>query len=175
MIEKKVLELMKDNKELIDHEDWEEVYKNVCSDCLRTSHGFVYIGLFTEEIIDCGVNPLEYMSTVPEYFLYMSRVDKTPNIPQDIKKICSRAFAYCEHIESVNIPISVVEIGLNAFLNCTNLKDIYYDGTLEQFRNIKLDEHWISGTKLEVIIHCKDKKNIIGYPIGNYEMKWEEF
>jgi hypothetical protein len=39
---------------------------------------------------------------------------------------------------SVTIPVSVKAIGVAAFAGCTSLKDVYYDGTKEQWEKIKI-------------------------------------
>ena len=81
----------------------------------------------------------------------------------NIKRIEDRAFISCEALTSFVIPESVVEIGESVFSNCTNLrtltipksikefkasilksdmklKDIYYDGTIEDWCNIDFQD-----------------------------------
>ena len=54
------------------------------------------------------------------------------NIPQSIREIGEEAFAYCEHITSIQIPKYITEIAPSTFLDCRELTAVYYsrsDGT----------------------------------------------
>ena len=57
----------------------------------------------------------------------------TCNINKDCKSINSCAFDNCNNLTSISIPSSVVNLGIN----CENLKTLYYDGTIEEWLNIK--------------------------------------
>ena len=60
-------------------------------------------------------------------------------VPQGVKKICNGAFKGCEKLDTLTLPISIVEIESNAFERCTKLTDIYYRGSLEQWLlNVKV-------------------------------------
>ncbi|MBQ3549502.1 MAG: sigma-70 family RNA polymerase sigma factor [Clostridia bacterium] len=61
-------------------------------------------------------------------------------IPSDgsVTSIGRNSFDYCESIESITIPSSVVSIGIHAFTGCGNLKTVYYDGTKEQWDKIDI-------------------------------------
>jgi len=50
--------------------------------------------------------------------------------------IADSAFKGCGGIESVSIPASVSVIESNAFFNCTGLKNVYYEGTAEEWADI---------------------------------------
>lgn len=67
--------------------------------------------------------------------------------------------AFCaSHIPSLYIPASVIKIGNRAFTGAKQLKEIFYEGTLDQWNNIKKYETWCLESTLEVI-HCKDGDN----------------
>lgn len=55
-----------------------------------------------------------------------------------VKSVGYRAFAYCENLVSVTIPNSITEIKTSAFDDCNSLTDVYYDGTEEEWNNIKI-------------------------------------
>lgn len=53
---------------------------------------------------------------------------------------------YNSNVSAVAIPKSVMTIGANAFKNCSNLQDIYYEGTIDEW-----NDEWDKG--LWVNIH----------------------
>ena len=59
-------------------------------------------------------------------------------VPSKVKVIGGGAFWNSESMTSVTIPASVKVIGHSAFAGCTSLKDVYYDGTKEQWEKIKI-------------------------------------
>ena len=60
-------------------------------------------------------------------------------IPDGVTSISASAFNYCAALSSVTIPDSVAAIGWAAFSNCSALTDVYYDGTEEQWKQVKID------------------------------------
>lgn len=68
------------------------------------------------------------------------------------------AFIYCINLTSITIPSSVTSIGGYAFSYCPNLTSITYDGTIEQFNNIKKDSSWKSDSQISVV--CCSNGNI---------------
>lgn len=66
---------------------------------------------------------------------------KTVEIGSSIKKIGSNAFLSCA-LEYFVIPKSVVEISPGAFSGCDKLTDFYYEGTMDEWFAIKLDDDW---------------------------------
>lgn len=58
-------------------------------------------------------------------------------IPNGVVAIGINAFAYCRGLESITIPASVTYIEYDAFRSASNLKNVYYKGTLENWCNIE--------------------------------------
>jgi len=56
----------------------------------------------------------------------------------NITKIENFTFSNCSSLESIFIPKFVTSIGDCAFLKCTNLKNIYYEGTKEEWDKIDI-------------------------------------
>ena len=87
---------LRDNIVLINNNKWEEIFNLLNSKDRFFKWGFnnIAIGWFTEMMLSCGINPLEYMNYVPQNFL--NSIDltktiylKTPGhfiIPDHIKK-----------------------------------------------------------------------------------------
>ena len=59
-------------------------------------------------------------------------------IPEGVTTISEGAFCGFDTLTRVAIPKSVTSIGHAAFLQCTSLKDIYYDGTATDWQKIEI-------------------------------------
>ena len=129
---------------------------------------------FTALLLKNNINPLKYMDEVPEYFAYGLNI-KEFIIPNNIIEIspcafedCSiltnitigsgttliynSVFSNCERLASITIPKSVVYIGQAAFRNCSKLKDVYYEGSEEDWKNIEI-EWWCNELLRNANIH----------------------
>ena len=60
-------------------------------------------------------------------------------VPEGVKRINENAFSYCTSISTVSIPKTLTEVCHDAFNNCSNLKDVYYNDTEEAWDNIRID------------------------------------
>ena len=60
----------------------------------------------------------------------------TINIGSDVTSIGSYAFSGCQGVEELSISLSIAFIGKNAFLECSSLNTIYYDGTQEAWERV---------------------------------------
>ena len=63
------------------------------------------------------------------------------NIPKNLTSIESTTFCGCD-IASISIPNSVTNIGYSAFNSCEKLESIYFDGTVEQWKNVERGSGW---------------------------------
>ena len=66
----------------------------------------------------------------------------TVKIQDGTPGIAGMAFDDNKSITTVEIPISVKEIGFAAFRNCTNLVEVKYAGTKKEWGKIKIDKDW---------------------------------
>lgn len=75
--------------------------------------------------------------------------------PNNLERIMASAFENCGKLSSIfSIPESVTSIGKYAFYQCYELKELFYDGTTEQWNQIKFESNWRSSS-LERI-NCSD-------------------
>ena len=76
-------------------------------------------------------------------------------IPNSVKSIGWKAFLDCEPLKEICIPNSVTSIGRHAFDGCDSLLSIAYQGTMAQWKKIKLGYFW----KIPIptaVLHCTD-------------------
>ena len=105
---------------------------------------------FVSGIIKCiDVGRVETID--PFAFAYCSEL-KTVDL-QEVISIGNDAFSGCICLESVTIPTTVLEIGDAAFLNCENLRTVYFEG---------------NPTHLGAELFLK-QVHIFGYPGGTVE------
>jgi len=67
-------------------------------------------------------------------------------VPNGVIYIGDYAFYGCANLQSVTIPASIRSVGNNLFLNCLSLKKIIFEGTADEWAEIKKDENWNFGT-----------------------------
>ena len=76
-------------------------------------------------------------------------------IPDSVKRIGWKAFLDCESLEEIIIGNSVKGIGRHAFDGCDSLLSIAYQGTIAQWKTIKLGYFWKTPIPTTVL-HCTD-------------------
>lgn len=75
-------------------------------------------------------------------------------IPNGVTSIGEAAFLVCTSLKTATIPVSVTSIDKDAFYDCNALTDVYYAGTVEQWKSITSENDDYS---LDVAtIHCSD-------------------
>ncbi len=77
-------------------------------------------------------------------------------IPDSVTSIGEAAFYGCSSLTSVTIGSGVTIINQYVFLVCLDLKDIYFNGTYEQWKAIEKGASWDSGMPRYYTVHCTD-------------------
>lgn len=77
------------------------------------------------------------------------------SIPHGVENIGSNAFYDCHSLTSIEIPASVIKIEGYAFEGSTNLKNITFMGTIEQWKAIEKEPGWNVGTSATEVT-CSD-------------------
>lgn len=117
---------LENNIELVDDSRFEELY----AACHDYDHGKL-----TEVLLTCGINPLEYLKTVPRKFAAESTIEAVV-IPSNIEGIQDDAFDQCKSLKHIEIPDSVKFIGNFAFYGCTELENISFGNTVQSIGDI---------------------------------------
>ena len=117
---------------------------------------------FTALLLKNNINPLIYMNYIPAGFAYNLDIEKIV-IPNSIIYICHDAFERCFNLTEIIIPYNVVSIDKfafkdcisltsitipknvkiivsKAFFRCDRLKDVYYEGSEEDWKNIEIED-----------------------------------
>lgn len=170
---KELKEFLLQNRELIETENYYKLY------CAANNHFEQKSASFTKELsellIECDVNPLEHLLTVPTAYLANSDLIDHIVIPDNIEVveraaflgselksvtfndtskctvITNYAFDYCEYLETVILPPSCTTIGNNAFAYCGRLKSIVIPSTAS---NMFIHDLAFTATP-DVKIYCK--------------------
>ena len=90
----------------------------------------------------------------------------TPYIGEDyyvsygVEVLGYRSMMDCENLVSIHLPITIRRIDQECLMNCYRLRDIYYDGTMEEWGNVILGQSVVdlllAANNMPVIIHCTD-------------------
>ena len=130
--------ITKFEKEL-NNKDFKTIYDNI-------DNAYI-VPAFTALLLKNNINPLNYMDHVPVYFACDLSIESF-EIPNNITHIWGNAFSGCKNLKSIHIPNSVKEIYTAAFYACNNLSDVYYEGSEEDWKNIKINNYMAYNNQL---------------------------
>ena len=114
----------------------------------------------TSMLLTAGIDPLDFLNYVPACYMYQCPINASliipshiceiqaaafasnnnltrVQLPSQLEKIDQGAFSSCYKLEEITIPRSVKVIGDGAFGNCCRLNNIFYEGTMAEWDNIK--------------------------------------
>ena len=131
------------------------------------------IGSFTVSVLDGGTETDPEIPSYSEGLDFTSNGDGTcyvsgigsctdtdiviPSVSPDgdsVTSIGDSAFCGCFGLTSITIPDSVTSIGDAAFHYCSGLTDVYYSGTIDQWKSIAIS--WWNDELHNSTIHCTD-------------------
>ena len=150
---KEIKSFLKENSQLIKDDDFTELYKKVPYRIIDDK-GFMSTYL-TELFNNLGINPLKYMTEVPESYMEFSNKIEVLKIPKGIEIINEGAFRGCSNLKTVYFPSTLKRIREYAFDKCRYLSDVYYNGTIEEWNKLYIYTH-NDGLFSPTVIHCKD-------------------
>ena len=149
------LYMLIENIELIDNNDWEAVYNNLLEQFTGRR-----VGLFTEKILACGINPLDWLSYIPNYYLSCSTDISEFKVPDNIVYIGEHAFENSS-LKDLYLGIGLRSIGEGAVYQ-SKICNVYIDD-LNLFSSIEMEgpsahplmycdrtaQLWLKGQKIE--------------------------
>lgn len=115
-----------------------------------------FTNCLTEILLEANIDPLMYLNYVPKSYLAWTNMTDF-KIPAGIEMIDQNAFSNSD-LESITIPNTIKAIHKYAFAKCSDLSDIYYDGTMKQWKAIKKESKWLTHqlTDKMLTVHCID-------------------
>ena len=152
---------IKDNqkyiKSCIDELNLDNLYEN--ANTYSDTNGVFVTSRLTRLLYNIGIDPLDYLTEVPAYFMnyVQARIDLI--LPENITAIDEFAFAG-SWVKSISIPESCEYFDEYIFYDCRKLNYIYYKGTYDDFNRIRKEKKWRSDidSSLPVWVICTDKK-----------------
>ncbi len=95
--------------------------------------------------------PDSVVNIAGDSFAYNSNLQSV-TFGENVSTIGNWAFYICDKLQKVSMPAGVTYIGDSAFGDCESLQDVYYAGTEEQWKQIRIS----GGNKplLDATIHC---------------------
>ena len=81
----------------------------------------------------------------------------TADIPEGVVSLGSSAFANCVNLAVVTLPSSLQEIGFNCFFNTPKLQTISFNGTVDEWKNIKRGSNWLAKSATRTV-RCNNGK-----------------
>ena len=186
-IVKEIIEYFVDKtQEYLDTNNFDRVYTYLIllidrgtffSDELNTDIDLYWddIGLFTEFLIGCDINPLEYLDRIPQYYLYRSKsiseivvpegitsiepnafnasgVEKITFKGKELKELGSGAFAN-SYLKEIKVPEGVTYLRRGCFTSCKHLKYVHLPVSLNY-----IESHVFYGTPDYLEIHYAGTK-----------------
>ena len=147
---KKIADYLKANRDLIINHQ----YEKLILECRRQSE--VPEKVMTSGVIQilemAGIDLYKYIDYIPAN-AYVDRLDiPYYKVPSGIKEIGQDAFKGCIYLSKVKMPTSITDIHIGAFDGCDKLNKVEYDGTVEQFKQIRR----ILALPILIEIECSD-------------------
>ena len=145
-----IYDFLEENSKQVNENNWLFIYSgwmNLCNHQMAQVPSDVDdVAYLTYTLIDAGINPLPYLSTIPYHYAFGIEDLGKVVIPPNIKKIGVYAFFSCKDKFEVELPKTLevihryafaysdlkeirfnsdVYVENNAFLKCKKLKDVY--------------------------------------------------
>ena len=79
-------------------------------------------------------------------------------IPNGVSSINELSFYKCTSIVSVTLPQSVKTIGASAFANCSNISNVYFNGTVDEWLTITFADYWSNPLSNEASLYIESEK-----------------
>lgn len=111
--------------------------------------------------------PEFFFNETGEILLAYNGTRNIVTVPEGVKKIASTAFYGNEHLEKINLPISISLIGEESFANCSQLREITFFNTVDKPENITIGDG--------AFRKCASLKSLTLYRSGEILVKEDAF
>ena len=118
-----------------------------CNAIIETKSNTLYIGCQNTVVPD------SVTSIGDGAFLECSNLESLA-IPEGVSTIGVQAFYWCTNLKNITIPKTVKKIGISSFFKCDTLADVYYNGTVSQWKAIDINSY--NETLNAATVHCTD-------------------
>ena len=118
MDQKEILDFLRKNTQLLEEGNFDELYERA-----HFTPG-LKISALTTFLLEADIEPLDYLTSVPNYYMKEVKSITVTIIPDNVTSIGKKAFYGCTGLTSVTIGNSVTRIGGSAFENCISLASI---------------------------------------------------
>ena len=179
-----IKEFIKKYVYLLDNNRW-DMWFELIESSPEVFETYSSIGRTTKFLMDCGCEPLKYLTYLPDGFLAGSDVDKLilpanitqigkaggrgmkylsiVDIPENCTWIGDNAFEGCIYLDTVVIRNPEIKFGKYVFFNCIRLSNVIFEGTLEEWKSCSRPLGLV-----DVNVKCLDSTTYVSM-IGEYE------
>lgn len=129
MDQKEILDFLRKNTQLLEDGNFDELYKKA-----SFTPG-LKISALTTFLLEADIEPLDYLTSVPNYYMKRVKSITMTIIPDNVTSIGNDTFYGCTGLTSVTIGNSVTSIGGSAFENCINLTSVTIGNSVTSIGN----------------------------------------
>lgn len=161
--------------DLVEDNQFEELYEMVRIE-FPTNGNISVIPQLNGYFLSAGIDVLQYLETIPAFFIQYEDHIRNISIPNNIKKINDAAFRglkveeinlplklkaignYCfchnQELKRVTLPKNPSSLGGYMFADCNNLFFLHYPGTKEEFlrSNYCKRQRWLIRSSIKAIV-----------------------
>ena len=113
--------------------------------------------IFVPEAIEGHLDIAKEVETLEEFNISELKYLNTLGFQKDSKltTLMQYSITSCPELYCITLPVSLMKIEEKAISDLENLDDIFFDGTVEQFKSIDKADGWIYGTNVQRV-ECSD-------------------
>lgn len=145
-----VMQFIEENINLIDNNDFNALYEKA-QQYLTEEYEDCLVPYLTEALLECDINPLNYMSKVPKHYLQKSGL-RYLNIVEPIASIDNDTLS-CPLLETLQLPKTLTNLDLDNFYQNKNLTIIYPGDSKEFLEKVSV---YKQRTNYLITIKCVD-------------------
>lgn len=154
------------NIQLIEDKNFDVLYMNAYMEYMEMSNRDKVkptdISALTDILFQLfGKEPIfdNNLTYVPNYYLVANDRVSDVVIPEGIDFIGKSAYRNCRNLQTLSLPNTLSEIGTEAFKGCYRLGSIFYNGSKEEWRQVKLGMQCFGPAGLilqDKTVYCND-------------------